>query len=112
MHALTSAIFSSEGMRQVFSPENTVRRMLDFEAALARGLACEDVIPASAVDPVLACCDARDYDLDALALAARNAGNLAIPLVKQLTAKVAARDPEAARYVHWGSTSQDVIDAG
>lgn len=112
MQALTSAIFSSEGMRQVFSPENTVQRMLDFEAALTRGLACEDVIPATAVEPVLACCNARDYDLDALALAARNAGNLAIPLVKQLTAKVAARDPDAARYVHWGSTSQDVIDTG
>lgn len=112
MQALTSAIFSSEGMQQVFSPENTVQRMLDFEAALTRGLACEDVIPAAAVEPVLACCNARDYDLDALALAARNAGNLAIPLVKQLTAKVAAHDPDAARYVHWGSTSQDVIDTG
>ncbi len=112
MQALTSAIFSSEGMRQVFSPENTVQRMLDFEAALTRGLACEDVIPASAVASVLACCDARDYDLDALALAARDAGNLAIPLVRQLTANVAARDPDAARYVHWGSTSQDVIDTG
>ncbi len=112
MQALTSAIFSSEGMQRVFSPGSTVQRMLDFEAALTRALACEDVIPASAVEPVLACCDASDYDLDALAHAARNAGNLAIPLVRQLTAKVAARDPEAARYVHWGSTSQDVIDTG
>jgi adenylosuccinate lyase len=42
----------------------------------------------------------------------RWAGNLAIPLVKQLTAQVKARDPEAARYVHWGATSQDAIDTG
>ncbi len=112
MQALTSAIFSSEGMQRVFSPGSTVQRMLDFEAALTRGLACEDVIPASAVAPVLASCDASDYDLTALTLAARHAGNLAIPLVKQLTAKVAARDADAARYVHWGSTSQDVIDTG
>ncbi len=40
------------------------------------------------------------------------AGNLAIPLVKQLTARVKARDPNAARYVHWGATSQDAIDTG
>ncbi len=112
MPALTSAMFSSEGMQQVFSPGSTVQRMLDFEAALTRGLACEDVIPAAAVAPVLACCDASRYDLAALTLAARDAGNLAIPLVKQLTAQVAARDADAARYVHWGSTSQDVIDTG
>src|SRR4029077_3199335 len=35
---------------------------------------------------------------------------LAIPLVKALTANVAKLDAEAARYVHWGATSQDVID--
>ena len=38
------------------------------------------------------------------------AGNLAIPLVKALTAEVAKADAEAAGYVHWGATSQDVID--
>ena len=42
----------------------------------------------------------------------RRSGNLAIPLVKALTANVAKVDAEAARYVHWGATSQDVIDTG
>ena len=40
------------------------------------------------------------------------AGNLAIPLVRQLTRLVAERDREAAGYVHWGATSQDAIDTG
>jgi 3-carboxy-cis,cis-muconate cycloisomerase len=44
--------------------------------------------------------------------AAQDAGNIAIPMVKQLTAAVAAMDADAARYVHWGATSQDVIDTG
>ena len=44
------------------------------------------------------------------ALAAVSVGNLAIPLVKALTAEVAKHDAEAARYVHWGATSQDIID--
>lgn len=35
---------------------------------------------------------------------------MAIPLVKQLTAVVAQKDAEAAKYVHFGATSQDVID--
>ena len=49
-------------------------------------------------------------DLDALSHAAVAASNLAIPFVKQLTAAVTARDAEAGRYVHWGATSQDIID--
>lgn len=111
-HALTAAMFSSEGMQHVFSAESTVQRMLDFEAALARALAAEDVIPASAVGPWVRCCDAAQIDLGALAQAAQGAGNLAIPLVRQLTAQVARVDADAARYVHWGATSQDVIDTG
>lgn len=35
-----------------------------------------------------------------------------IPLVKALTAQVAAHDSAAARWVHWGATSQDVLDTG
>src|SRR5262249_39967904 len=49
-------------------------------------------------------------DLSKLGEAAVNAGNLAIPLVKMLTAAVAQSDKEAAGYVHWGATSQDIID--
>ncbi len=109
---LTQFLSSSEGMSQIFSPMNTVQRMLDVEAALAKALAAEGVIPQSAVAFIVDTCVATNIDLDALARDAESAGNLAIPLVKQLTAKVAARDTDAARYVHWGATSQDVIDTG
>jgi 3-carboxy-cis,cis-muconate cycloisomerase len=85
--------------------------MLDFEAALARAEATVGVIPASAVTAIEAACKADQFDLAALAEAATRSGNLAIPLVKTLTAKVAKADAEAARYVHWGATSQDVIDS-
>ena len=50
------------------------------------------------------------FDLAALGRRRDKAGNIAIPLVKMLTADVAKTDAEAARYVHWGATSQDVID--
>ncbi len=112
MSYLTSYMFSGESMRRVFSPQATVQRMLDVEAALCEALADCEVIPAAAVVSVRASCDVSRYDLDALARAARDAGNLAIPLVKALTADVAGSDAEAARYVHWGATSQDVIDTG
>jgi 3-carboxy-cis,cis-muconate cycloisomerase len=110
--SLTDGLFSTEGMRSIFSDSNTIQRMLDVEAALARALAVEDVIPQSAVAAIVSSCRADLMDLDAIAKSVSSAGNLAIPLVKQLTAVVASTDADAARYVHWGATSQDVIDSG
>ncbi len=110
--ALTSAISSTEAMQRIFSARSTLQGMLDVEAALARALAAKGVIPVAAVDPWVRCCQADQIDIPSLVIAARDAGNIAIPMVKQLTAAVAAIDVDAARYVHWGATSQDVIDTG
>lgn len=98
-------------MRAVCDDTAHLQHMLDFEAALARAEAAVGVIPASAVAAIEAACKADQFDLAALADAATRSGNLAIPLVKTLTAKVVKADAEAARYVHWGATSQDVIDS-
>lgn len=97
-------------MRAVCDDVTTLQHMLDFEAALARAEAATGVIPGSAVPAIEAACAASRFDMDGLADAATRAGNLAIPLVKALTAEVAKTDKDAARYVHWGATSQDVID--
>jgi len=86
--------------------------MLDFEAALAQAEAETGLIPRAAAGPIAACCRAELLDLAALAEGAVKAGNLAIPMVKQLTALVAKGDADAARFVHWGATSQDAIDTG
>ncbi|KAA0076511.1 3-carboxy-cis,cis-muconate cycloisomerase [Tardiphaga sp. P9-11] len=108
---LLAPLLSSPAMRAVCDDTAHLQHMLDFEAALARAEATVGVIPASAVKAIEAACKADQFDLAALAEAATHAGNLAIPLVKTLTAKVAKADVEAARYVHWGATSQDVIDS-
>lgn len=97
-------------MREIVSDGARLQRMLRCEAALAAAEASVGVIPQSAVKPIADACQARLYDQHALGLAAISAGNLAIPLVKALTAQVAKTDREAARYVHWGATSQDIID--
>jgi 3-carboxy-cis,cis-muconate cycloisomerase len=109
---LTGPMFSTDAMLAAFSDRACIQRMLDVEAALARAEAQNGVIPASAAPSIAAACDAASIDFSSLAAAAAGAGNLAIPLVKQLTARVAERDADAARYVHWGATSQDVIDTG
>src|ERR1700677_789618 len=107
---LLAPMLSSAAMRAVCDDAADLQRMLDFEAALARAEAVTGVIPANAAGPITKACRSKSFDLGALAEAATRSGNLAIPLVKALTATVAKADADAARYVHWGATSQDVID--
>ena len=97
-------------MRAILDDRARVQRMLDFEIALARAQAQVGIVPALAVDRIAAAGRADRYDLAALGEAAVTAGNIAIPLINALTAEVARTDAAAAGYVHWGATSQDVID--
>ncbi|RZZ89741.1 3-carboxy-cis,cis-muconate cycloisomerase [Pseudoxanthomonas winnipegensis] len=109
---LLAPLFGDPDIDALFDDRARLQGMLDFEAALARAEARCGVIPDSAVGPIAEACRAEAFDLDALGAATALAGNPAIPLVKALTAKVKARDEDAARWVHWGATSQDVIDTG
>jgi 3-carboxy-cis,cis-muconate cycloisomerase len=107
---LLAPMLSSGPMRRICDDTTTLQHMLDFEAALARAEAAAGVIPGHVVESIAKACNAESFDLAQLADAATRSGNLAIPMVKALTAAVAKVDAEAARYVHWGATSQDVID--
>ncbi|MGE5117849.1 MAG: lyase family protein, partial [Betaproteobacteria bacterium] len=101
---------STPEMRELWGERSLLQAMLDFEAALARAEAEAGLIPQSASRSIAAACTADRFDAAAIVAASARAGSLAIPLVKSLTGAVAAIDAEAARWVHWGSTSQDVID--
>jgi 3-carboxy-cis,cis-muconate cycloisomerase len=80
--------------------------MLDFEAALAVAEARVGAIPSEAADSIVACAKS-DYDFADIGREARSAGNPAQPLVRRLRGAVS---DEASQYVHWGATSQDVLD--
>lgn len=110
--ALLDLLFGSAAMGEVFSDAARLQRMLEFEAALARAGARCGVIPPAAAQAIASKCKVDLVDAKALATATAVSLNPAIPLVKQLTALVANDDPEAARFVHWGATSQDVNDTG
>ncbi|OCR24101.1 3-carboxy-cis,cis-muconate cycloisomerase [Pseudomonas syringae] len=99
-------------MREVFSDHGRLQGMLDFEAALARAEASIGLIPADVVADIEAACRTELFDFNELAVAVGNSGNSAIPLVKALGKKIAARNPTAERYVHMGATSQDAMDSG
>jgi 3-carboxy-cis,cis-muconate cycloisomerase len=107
---LHGPLFSTAAMRALFEPRATIQRMLDVETALARAEASVGVIPTMAADAIAAACVAERFDAAAIAEAATGGGNLAIPLVKALTEEVRKQNADAAGYVHWGATSQDIID--
>jgi 3-carboxy-cis,cis-muconate cycloisomerase len=109
---LLDPLFTTDDMREIFSDHRRLQSMLNFEAALVRALARAGVAPKSAIAAIESQCDANLYSIDQLAREAALAGNVAIPLIKQLTAQVAKSDEKAAAFVHYGATSQDAIDTG
>jgi 3-carboxy-cis,cis-muconate cycloisomerase len=109
---LLDALFGSPLVDAVFSDESRLGRMLDFEAALARAEVRCGVIPGAAAEVIAGKCKPELLDAAALAQSTKLSANPAIPMVKQLTALVAKQDQYAARFVHWGATSQDVNDTG
>jgi len=107
---LIESLSSTEPLAEVFSDSSVLQAMLDFESALARAEARVGVVPKSAADHIADVAQANEFDIHALSRGMFRAGTPGIPLVKALTEKVRARDPEAAGWVHWGATSQDVAD--
>ncbi|MEM4989754.1 3-carboxy-cis,cis-muconate cycloisomerase [Collimonas sp. H4R21] len=108
--SIFDSFLTTPEMIAVFDDSAVVQAMFRFEEALARAQAAEGVIPESAARAIAGVCNAQLYDIPALVHASRRAGSLAIPLVKELTKTVALFNQESASHVHWGSTSQDVID--
>ena len=104
-------LFADEVCADATSDEKLLAAMARFEGALARASARHGLVPAAHAEIISRVCERARFDAAALAREGR-AGTLAIPFVKQLTAEVAAVSKEAARHVHAGATSQDVIDTG
>lgn len=112
MSQLYASLFYQQDVTEIFSDRALVKYMIETEVALAQAQAAVGVIPQSAADIItFATQDAVEkIDFQSLAIATGLAGNIAIPFVKQLTSIVKQVDEEASRYVHWGATSQDILD--
>jgi 3-carboxy-cis,cis-muconate cycloisomerase len=100
-------LFLPAAFREAVSDEAWLGAMLDAERALVRALAHAGVAPDEAAAAVAEQCEASRFDIAALAEAGRAAGNPVEPLVRALRANVGG---DAARYAHYGATSQDVLD--
>jgi 3-carboxy-cis,cis-muconate cycloisomerase len=106
--ALFGRLYGTLEMRSVFSEDRRLRGMLDFEAALARVEANLGIVPSAAASAIAeAATRSGDLDRAAIVRATENVGYPVVPLTKEL-ARLAG--PEAGAFVHWGATTQDVMD--
>lgn len=107
--ALYGALFSDPEIAGAFSDAATLRAMLDVEAALARTQGRLGIIPGDAAARIVDVSSSFEPDLAGIAAGTEKSGVPIIPLVEQLRAAVGG---EAAGFVHWGATSQDIVDTG
>ncbi len=97
-------------MEALVSDDAWIEAMVEVELALARAQARLGIIPASAAEQITVALGTRRLDTRAIAEAARGAANPVVAFVQQLQRMVTEIDPVSAGYVHWGSTSQDILD--
>jgi 3-carboxy-cis,cis-muconate cycloisomerase len=99
-------LFSTDAMRAVFSDRALIARYLDAEVALARAEGQLGLIPADAARAIADGAHGVDLDWERLARETHNVGYPILPLVHQ----VAHGLGEAGKYLHWGATTQDIMD--
>jgi len=100
-------MFGTAEMRAVFCDTGFLARCLEVEAALARAQAAVGMIPAAAANEISAKAKPGILDLERLKRETETVGYPILPLVRQL----AAQCGEAGKYLHWGATTQDIMDS-
>jgi len=98
--------FGTAAMREVFSDFSLVSRYAEVEIALAKAEARCGVIPADAADEIAKRTDVSGLDFDLLRQETDIVGYPILPLVHQMVKQCG----DAGRYVHWGATTQDIMD--
>jgi 3-carboxy-cis,cis-muconate cycloisomerase len=106
--ALYRDMFGTAEMRAIFSDAGFLERCLEVEAALARAQAGLGLIPAAAASEISAKAKPGILDYARLKRETEVVGYPILPLVRLLAAACAG---DAGRYVHWGATTQDIMDS-
>ena len=107
--ALLKHLWSSEELRAIFQDSNRVQKWFDYEAALALEQAELGIIPQEAAKEIAAKARVENIDLETVAAEVRRIKH---PLVPVLRALQQLCGPEPGEYVHFGPTTQDVLDTG
>ncbi|MDR3671275.1 MAG: adenylosuccinate lyase family protein [Holophaga sp.] len=98
--------FGTPAMRAVFDDKELIRKYVQVEVALAKAEARCGVIPAAAAKEIAERCSAAALDLDLLRHETEIVGYPILPLVHQ----IAKQAGPSGGYVHWGATTQDIMD--
>jgi 3-carboxy-cis,cis-muconate cycloisomerase len=109
-YGLLAPAWADTGVAELVDDRALLTAMLDTEVALAAAQAELGMIDAEAVASIRAAAVVENIDRAGLVVGVRATANPVVALVGQLTAAVAAIDPDAAGSVHLGSTSQDILD--
>lgn len=99
-------MFGTTEMRQVFADTASIERIIDTETALARAQAKVGIIPAEAAETINGRASFAGLDLERLRTETEIVGYPVLPIVTQL----AEQCGEAGGYLHWGATTQDIMD--
>lgn len=103
-------LFYSKEVDALFSDSEAIAQMLRVEAALAKAQANNGLFCKAIAETIEANCITSEIDIEKLKSEIALGGNAAIPLIKQLTQIVKNKDIEAAKFIHLGATSQDIVD--
>jgi adenylosuccinate lyase len=102
-------LWSTDELRAIFSEENRIQKWLDFEAALAEAQAELGIIPAEAAREIRAQARAGNIDIAQMSAEIRRIKHSLVPALKQLQARCGEDHGE---WLHYGATTQDVVDTG
>ena len=101
-------LYGTPEIRALLDSRALVQGWLDAERALALAQAEIGVIPAWAADRIAQEANATRFDLDALRDGIADSQHPLVPLIRALV----DRCGDAGGYVHWGATTQDIMDTG
>jgi adenylosuccinate lyase len=105
--ALIKHLWSTDELRSIFSDRNRITKWYEYEAALALEQAALGIIPEAAARDIAANCDVEKVDVEVIAGDIRRIKH---PLVPALKAVQQLCRPEHGEYIHYGPTTQDVLD--
>jgi adenylosuccinate lyase len=106
---LLKHLWGTDELRAIFNDENRVQKWYDYEAALALAQAELGIIPQAAAAEIARKAKVGNVDLEAIAAEIRRTKH---PLVPALRALQAICDGDHGEYLHFGPTTQDVLDTG
>lgn len=107
--ALLKHIWGTDELRAIFNDANRVQRWYDFEAALALEQAELGIVPRAAAQEIAAKARVENVDLEAIGAEIRRIKHPLVPALRALQARCKS---DLGEYVHFGPTTQDVLDTG